>query len=86
MIEYAYTFSDTEHATEHRRINLKLFYIRLKSKTYKHIAPTYTHFFGFTSKNKGGRWFGNDNKYNYQADKRIEEYQESRRPNLKVIS
>ena len=74
MIEYAYTESSDNEITEHRRLNLKLFYIRLSDRLYKHITPTYQSVYGVHLKNTNGGWFKNGNKYIYSADKRIEDY------------
>lgn len=85
MIEYAYTTNAPGEITEHRRLNLKLFCIRLKSETYKNVAPTSIYFYGRILKSEKGNWLKNGKTFSFDAERRIEAYQESRKPDLKVV-
>ena len=85
MIEYAYTINSPDGITEHRRLNLKLFCIRLKDRAYNLVKPCWLIFYGISVKQDEGDWFMLDGKYNWGSAKRIEMYRESRKAKLKVI-
>lgn len=69
MIEYAYTVHSPNKITEHKRINLKFFYIKLPDKIYTRKVA-YINAFGLSIKTNG--WFNSKDKCNYSADKRLE--------------
>lgn len=81
MIEYAYTVHSPNKITEHKRINLKLFYIRLSDKTY-HRTVAYSHFYGFPIQTNG--WFNSKNEYNYAVNERLEK-ERLNTPHLKLV-
>lgn len=90
MIEYAHTIHSQNEITEHRRLNFKLFYIRLKDKTYTREE------FGYVITPWGGfdlprgktehYWLDERKRFSFDAENRINDYQESRKPDLKVVN
>ena len=91
MVEYAYTFNNPEEVIEHRRINLKLFYIRLENKIYNrkkfnYIFSPWGWVFNLPRGKTASYWIDKKGYFSFSAERRIKEYQESRKPDLRIVS